>query len=126
MACGNFIVLVLDDPKQKAIADEAAMDLVCLECNVKELMMETGIKYLCYYCEEVVYYGTWGDDESDDAQTTETWRHQDTGLVACNTVATPSNLEALEEGPAVSIKPTFKLLEGGSNEARGHSPSLHG
>jgi len=108
-------VLILDDPKQAAIADEAAMDLVCLDCNIKELMMDTGIKYLCYYCEEVVYFGR--DKIEDEVE----WRHEVSGLIPCNTVATPSNLEALEEGPQVSIKPTFKLIEGGQDNRKTHS-----
>jgi hypothetical protein len=93
------------------IADEAAMDLVCIECHLKEVMMERDIKYLCYYCESVIYYGT-NDDENEEA-----WRHDDTGLIACHTVATPSNLIALEDGPEVSIKPTFKLIEGDGDRA---------
>lgn len=115
MECGSFICLDLNDPNQAAIVDQAGMDLVCLDCHTREILMEEN-KHLCYYCEEIVYYGLQDEPDKysdlDDNWTVETWRHEQTQRVACNTIATPSNVQVLEDGMHTLVKPSFKLIQG--------------
>ena len=57
-------------------------------------LADTSKRYECYFCEEEVAY-TFAPEEIRKQLISQApaWRHTTTGMVACGTNATPSNME---------------------------------